>query len=108
MVTTGGNLVFVPTFASSKLIDGALWGFDTTFAREGPSVANYYRLCAIRARAQTSGDKGLVPVTFNVANDGKGYIRNLMMGQITEKHKEKVAKLVEEAMPKLAEKIKKL
>ena len=45
---------------------------------------------------------------FNVANDGKGYIRNLMMGQITEKHKEKVAKLVEEAMPKLAEKIKKL
>jgi hypothetical protein len=31
-----------------------------------------------------------------------------MMGQITEKHKEKVAKLVEEAMPKLAAKIKKL
>ena len=57
---------------------------------------------------ETVNKTALEPVVAKMTGGSKQYVHTLIMGAMNAKHKEEAAKIVEIAMPKLAEKIRKL
>ena len=80
----------------------------------GPAAALFLAIAQITDSETLNKEKLALAVSkifgWKVNDDGKGHVRNHMVGSkgITHKHIEEIAKIIEEAMPNLAVEIRKL